>query len=199
LAQGRGSVTYESRAPTGSSQYECSLLPHYTQSTPSSSSTREQNCCTQTRLGTFNFALSVFSVFRGVSKSWNTYSTLSPVEATRGSVVLYNTSDLFFSGYSYHSTACSTHAFRVSRVYPHVTQHRFSSHTDIIAAVLYLWFAKIATSRMPVTFGAMVANMGERARRFGHSDATVCSQTCLRHVHLLYCMLYISTFLSWHL
>ena len=69
LAQGRGSVTYESRAPTGSSVNACFLLPHRTQSPPvSSSSHREQNCCTQKRWYV-NLASSVYSIFWVVSKS----------------------------------------------------------------------------------------------------------------------------------
>ena len=79
LALGRGSVRYESKSPTGFSPNECFLVPHRTQSTPSSShSYREQTCCTQTRLGTCNLATCVYSVFCVVSKSWNTYSTLLP-------------------------------------------------------------------------------------------------------------------------
>jgi len=80
LAQGRGSVKYVSMSPTGSSQNECFLLPHRTQSPSSTSSHREQNCCTQTRLGTCNLASSMYLAFRVVSKSQNTFSTLPPVE-----------------------------------------------------------------------------------------------------------------------
>jgi len=66
-AQGLGSVRYVSRSHTVSCQNECFLLPHRKQSSPSLH--REQNCCTQTRLGTCNFVSAVYSVFWVVPKS----------------------------------------------------------------------------------------------------------------------------------
>ena len=68
LAQGLCSVWYEGRDPTGSSQNECFLLPHRTQSPSSLSSHREQKCYKQTGLGTCNVALSVYLVFWVVPK-----------------------------------------------------------------------------------------------------------------------------------
>jgi len=65
LAQRRVSYLYDCRHPRGNSQNETFLLPHRTQSAFSTSSQREQNCCTQTRLSTWNFASSVYLVLGG--------------------------------------------------------------------------------------------------------------------------------------
>src|SRR5215510_5641446 len=58
FTHGRGSHMYASRSPTGSSQNECFLLPHLKQSSSMRHlfSHSEQNCCTQTRFGSWSKA-----------------------------------------------------------------------------------------------------------------------------------------------
>jgi len=59
LSQGRGLRRYNSMLPTGPSKNKCFLLPHRTQSSAFSTSSHcKHNCCTQTRSGTCNVALS---------------------------------------------------------------------------------------------------------------------------------------------
>ena len=117
--------------PKGSSQNECFLTPHCTQSrlTSSLSSHLEQNCCRQRRFGMCNVGVSEYLVFWVMSKLFF------------NGLMKHKWPDPFFWLQFWQYRLFHSLFSNVTSA-PHVPQQRLLSHTVLFFGVRLLWLSK---------------------------------------------------------
>jgi len=149
--------------PTGSSQKECFLTPRCAHLCRASSKSLhiEQNCCTQTRFGTCNVALTENS-YSWLSQNRRIHTIPYRKLATRSSKVSCHTADLLlYFRYSFDNIVYYIHGFHVSRAlrtYPNVAYSRtqfFLCHTPLVI------IETILTSKVSIAFVTRNSNTFE--------------------------------------
>jgi len=173
LTQGRGSHRYESMLPTGSSQKACFLSPHCThlRRVSSTSSHIEQNCCTQTRFGTCNVALSKISYSR-LSQNRRIHYLIA------GWQHFFQRSHITQMTYFFIIITVLAISFITFMVF---TYHEFSTRTATSLTLAHSFFLcrtylviiiTILTSKVCITFVTRNSNTFECARKASHACAT---------------------------